>query len=66
MRDTKTLLELLLDQYENNRIDLIQWAGLCFAINRLRVGHMIDQYEKEDLFDVIKANKPDTPWSGVS
>ena len=26
---------------------------------------MIDQYEKEDLFDVIKANKPDTPWSGT-
>lgn len=63
MRDIKTLLELLLDQYQNNRIEGIQWSGLCFAIIRLDVDHMIDQYEKEDLFDVIEANKPDTPWS---
>ena len=64
MRDIKTLLEILLDQYQNNRIDGIQWAGLCFAIIRIDVGHVIDQYEKEDLFDVINANKPDIVWSG--
>ena len=60
MRDIKTLLEILLDQYQNNRIDGIQWAGLCFAIIRIDVGHVIDQYEKEDLFDVIKANRPES------
>ena len=59
MRDIKTLLEILLDQYQSNRIDGIQWAGFCFAMIRIDVGHVIDQYEKEDLFDVIKANRPE-------
>lgn len=63
MRDIKTLLEVLLDQYENYRIDLIQWSGLCFAINRLRVGHVIDQHDEEALLKVINANKPDAVWS---
>ena len=63
MRDIKTLLEILLDQYENNRIDRIQWTGLCFAINRLRVSHVIDQHDEEALLKVIKANKPDAVWS---
>ena len=58
MRDIKTLLEILLDQYENNRLERIQWSGLCFAIIRINVGHVIDQYEKEDLLRVIKANRP--------
>ena len=35
MRDIKTLLELLLDQYENNPDDKIRSDGLCRAINRL-------------------------------
>ena len=65
MRSTKELLELLLDQYENNRLDGIQWTGLCLAISRLRVSHVIDQYEKEALFKAIGANKPDVPWSEV-
>ena len=65
MRSIKELLELLLDQYENNRLDGIQWTGLCLAINRLRISHVIDQHEKEALFKAIGANKPDKPWSEV-
>ena len=41
MRDIKTLLELLLDQYQNNRIGGIQWSGLCWAIQRLRERNII-------------------------
>ena len=63
MRSTKELLELLLDQYENNRLDGIQWTGLCLAINRLRISHVIDQHEKKALFKIIEANKPDKSWS---
>ena len=58
MRSTKELLELLLDQYENNRVNGIQWSGLCFAIIKLPTGYVIDQYEKEALLKVIKANRP--------
>ena len=64
MRSIKELLELLLDQYENNRIDWIQWAGLCWAIIKLYTNDVVNFYEKEILLDVIEANKPDTPWSG--
>ena len=28
LRDIKTLLEILLDQYEHNRLEYIQWSGL--------------------------------------
>ena len=58
MRSTKELLEVLLDQYENSRVEGIQWSGLCFAIIRLPAGYVIDQYEKEALLKVIKANRP--------
>ena len=58
MRDIKTLLEILLDQYQNNRLEYIQWSGLCFAIIRLRIGHVIDQTDEEALLKVIKANRP--------
>ena len=58
MRSTKELLEVLLDQYENSRVEGIQWSGLCFAIIRHPAGYVIDQYEKEALLKVIKANRP--------
>lgn len=57
MRDIKTLLEILLDQYQNNRLEYIQWSGLCFAIISIG-GRVIDQNEKEALLKVIKANRP--------
>ena len=63
MRSTKELLELLLDQYDNNRIEGIQWRGLCFAIVKLPTSYVIDQHEKNALFKIIGENKPDKPWS---
>ena len=62
MRDIKTLLELLLDQYQNNRLEYIQWSGLCFAIISIG-GRVIDQNEKEALLKVIKANRPESAGS---
>ena len=63
MRSIKELLELLLDQYQNNRIDGIQWSGLCFAIIRLRIGHVIDQTDEDVLLKVIKTNRPESAES---
>ena len=60
MRNIKTLLGLLLDQYENNRLEGIQWSGLCFAIIRINVGNVINQYENEALLKVINANRPES------
>lgn len=63
MRSTKELLEILLDQYENNRLEGIQSSGLCFAIIRLRVGHVIDHTDEEALLKVIKTNRPESAVS---
>ena len=62
MRDIKTLLEILLDQYQNNRLEYIQWSGLCFAIISID-GRVIDQNEKDALLKVIKANRPESAVS---
>ena len=37
MRDIKTLLEILLNQYKNKMVYGIQLLGLCMAISRLTV-----------------------------
>lgn len=58
MKDIKTLLEILLDQYQNNKTYGIQSMGLCRAIIRLRVDHVIDRPDEEALFDAIKTNRP--------
>ena len=63
MRDIKTLLEVLLDQYQNNKIYRIQWAGLCLAITKLRNAGVIDQSDKEALLKVIEANRPESAGS---
>lgn len=63
MRDIKTLLEILLDQYDNNRFEGIQWSGLCFAIIRIRISHVIDQPDEDALLKVIKANRPESAES---
>ena len=59
MRSTKELLEVLLDQYENNRIDWIQWAGLCDAIGALSEYGLINSYEDCILQAYIIDNRPD-------
>ena len=56
MRDIKTLLELLLDQYKNNRIDGIQRFGLCWAIWRLSKHELINSNEDYVLGAYIKKN----------
>ena len=63
MKDIKTLLEILLDKYQNNKIYGIQWSGLCLAIRKLHNICVIDYYEKEDLLKEIKANRPESAGS---
>ena len=63
MKSIKALLLILLDQYQNNRIDGIQWSGLCLAILKLHAICVIDYYEKENLLKEIKANRPESAGS---
>lgn len=65
MKSIKALLFILLDQYENNRIDGIQQSGLCLAIFMLFDDGVIDVYDREALVDVIKANRPESSKSLV-
>ena len=64
MRSTKELLEVLLDRYQNNTIEEINWAGLCWAITKLYAYDGVNFYEKEILLDVIEANRPESVESG--
>ena len=64
MRDIKTLLELLLDQYQNNRIGGIQWSGLCWAIQRLRERNIISLQEDGILTKYLCSNKPRKAGAG--
>ena len=58
MRDIKTLLEVLLDQYENNIIDDIQVFGLCWAIKKIFDKNVISEDEYYHLDDIINNNCP--------
>ena len=58
MRDIKELLEILLDQYENNRIDGIQRFGLCWAIWRLSKHELINSNEDYVLGAYITKKRP--------
>ena len=58
MRDIKTLLEILLDEYQNHPDDDVRHLGLCFAINRLCRYNLINLHEGEVLLDVIESNHP--------
>lgn len=64
MRDIKTLLEVLLDQYKNNRIDGIQRFGICWAITRLTMTDIISVQENGILTECIFSNKPGYAWGG--
>ena len=59
MKSIKALLLILLDQYENNRIDKIQRSGLYFSIFTLHSHRIIDLYDRKALVDKIEANRPD-------
>ena len=59
MRDIKTLLEILLDQYQHHEDNAIEWTGLCSAIITLRTFDLITEGEKKVLEGHIKENRPD-------
>lgn len=61
MRDIKKLLDILLDQYENNRIGGIQRFGICWAIGELSEYELINSHEDYVLGAYIIKNRPD--WS---
>lgn len=65
MRNIKTLLEILLYEYQSNQDEDIRRFGLCWAIVKLRNHDVVKFYEMDILLDVIEANKPDTPCSGT-
>ena len=58
MRSTKELLEVLLDQYKNNRIDDIQVFGLCWAIEIIFDKNVISVDEYYHLDDIINNSCP--------
>ena len=59
MKSIKALLLILLDQYENNRIEGIQWSGLCPAVFMLLDHRLIDLYDRKALLDAIETNRPE-------
>lgn len=64
MRDIKELLEILLDNYENNSIYMIQSNGLCWAIQRLCDENIILLQEGDILLEYLYSNKPEWAWAG--
>ena len=64
MRDIKTLLEILLDYYKNNKIYSIQSDGLCWAIQRLCDENIILLQEGDILLEYLYSNKPEWAWAG--
>ena len=64
MRNIKTLLELLLNQYQNNSIYNIQRRGLCMAILKLLYEQIIVEKEYSMLKDYILSHKPKPEFNG--
>lgn len=58
MRDIKTLLEVLLDEYQNNPDNTIRWSGLCNAIKTIYRLGLIAIREKKALEIYIIKNAP--------
>ena len=65
MRNIKTLLEMLLDQYQNNSDDKIRSKGLCLAVFMLHDRRIINLYDRKALLYVIKANRPKSVVSPI-
>ena len=64
MRDIKQLLEILLHEYKNNKVNMIQRSGLCWAISRLPGGWIISEKEANILKEYILSHKPETRFNG--
>ena len=64
MRTIKELLEILLDQYKNNRIYSIQKLGICWAISKLLDEGIISGEEYDILSEYIYSNRPEYAWIG--
>ena len=60
MKDIKTLLEILLDQYKSNRIEGIQSMGLCRTIGVLQESRLITEYEANELDYHLDENRPES------
>ena len=60
MKDIKTLLEILLDQYKSNRIEGIQSMGLCRTIGVLQESRIITEYEANELDYHLYENRPES------
>ena len=59
MRSIKELLEVLLYEYENNRIDDIQARGLRLAIKIIFDKNVISEDEYHHLYDIVNNNRHD-------
>ena len=64
MRDIKTLLEILLDQYQNHIDDNIRSLGLSWAILFLRDEWIISGAERIVLRYYMLSNKPEKRFNG--
>ena len=58
MRSIKELLEVLLDQYENNKDDTIRLRGLCHAVIIIRYRYLITRKEERLLISCLWENRP--------
>ena len=57
MRDIKTLLEILLNQYQKHPDD-VRSLGLCDSVKHIYHHNLINPHEREVILDVIKSNRP--------
>lgn len=58
MRDIKTLLEVLLEQYLEHEDNKVRINGLCYAIERLRSWGVFTKEEAEKLGAFIYNHRP--------
>ena len=60
MRDIKTLLEVLLDQYQKHKDNDVRGEGLCYVIEVLHEPYgVFTKDEKDSLMSFIYEHRPD-------
>lgn len=64
MRDIKTLLEILLDQYENHKDSDVRNKGLCHAIKVLHESHGVFTTEERARLDTFIYEHRPNRWAG--
>ena len=58
MRDIKELLEILLDQYQNDKIYGIRRSGLCNAVYELKLIALISEQEEDAILKTLRQSRP--------